>query len=484
MIRWFHVFQTAVFSAAFACTQGWAESPAPAPAVTFTHLPQPLQVYPRDLKSNKAFVPIAGTVTTPGYETIVVRIQKEGDAKPYLLKQRLRYKNGVAPFTLFANIAAELKNYAFSVNLNKGSQTCVVTNVADVVAGDIFLINGQSNAEARGFNGSANTNRGAFVRSFGSRVHNPSVAATLNWCPAEGDQVEGPGAVGQWGLRLGRLMVDTFQVPVAILNGALGGQAIGHYQRDAKDPQDLNSNYGRLLLRCRAAGVTNSIRAIFWYQGESDSGNADVHEKGFLALYQAWKNDYPSIRKVYVMQVRVGCGVDKGNVELRDRQRRWPGQFPGIAVMSPNGINAHDGCHYAYEGYAEIANRLFALAARDLYGQKSAPGIEAPDMQRAFFSKPDHTEITLCTRDPAEALRFDAGAQADFVIEAPGNVQITGGSASGNRIILTLSADAGQAAAVCYTGHSGGGPWVTNTRGIGLLAGRVHPIEAAAPAGR
>ena len=70
------------------------------------------------------------------------------------------------------------------------------------------------------------------------------------------------------------------------------------------------------------------------------------------------------------------------------------------------------------------------------------------------------------------------------MIEGGGNAQVTAGAAAGNRIILTLSADAGKTAAVCYTGHAGQGPWVTNTRGIGLLAGKVGPIEATAPDGK
>ena len=64
-------------------------------------------------------------------------------------------------------------------------------------------------------------------------------------------------------------------------------------------------------------------------------------------------------------------------------------------LVSPYGISPHDGCHYSYEGYEEIARRMFALMSRDLYGQKAQPGIEAPDVARAFFSKPDRTEITL-----------------------------------------------------------------------------------------
>lgn len=451
-----------------------------APAVTFTRLPKPMQLYPRDLKTGRATVEIAGRVATPGYTAVIVRVQKSGEASGQTYSQPLKYKSGAASFSLSATIAAELKNNTFSVSLRKGRGMLVITNVADVVAGDVFLINGQSNAEARSFRGSANTNQSPFVRSFGSRVHDPSVAANLNWCLAEGDAVTGPGAVGQWGLRLGRLLVDTHGIPVAILNGALGGQPIQHFPRDPQNPENLGTNYGRLLYRCRQAGVSQAVRAVYWYQGESDHGNASVHEGGFMRLCDSWKKDFPSISKIYVMQLRVGCGVDKGNVDLRDRQRCWPRTFPEISVLSPYGIDSHDGCHYGYDGYDEIAKRFFALTSRDLYGQKGLEGIDAPDIERAFFSKPDHTEITLVARNASDVIRFDPGAQTDFTLEGAGGVTVTGGAAAENRVILSLSADAGTATAVCYTGHAGPGPWVTNARGIGLLVCKVGLTQAPA----
>lgn len=489
-MRSFRTVLSAVWTvAAVAATCPAAETQKPggqsaaAPVVAFTQLPKPLQLYPRDLKSNRATVTVAGAVKTAGYDAIVVSVTTEGavkPAKPVLLRQRLRYKDGAAPFVLSTTIPAELKNRAFSVSLRKGAREQAVTNVTGVVAGDVFLINGQSNAEARSFRGSANTNQSPFLRTFGNHVHNRSVSADLAWHPAEGDREAGPGAIGQWGMRLGRLLVESEHIPVAFLNGALGGQAIQHFTRDANNPTNLDTNYGRLLFRSRQAGVTNAVRAMLWYQGESDNGNADVHETGFLALVEGWKKDYAPISRIYVMQLRVGCGVDKMNVELRNRQRLWPRKFADMSVLSPYGINPHDGCHYSYEGYAEIGNRFFALLSRDLYGRKADKGIDAPDVESAFFSKPDQSEITLVTRDPADVLRFDAGAQADFALEGEA-VPITGGKASGNRIVLSLASGAPRATAVTYTGHAGPGPWVTNARGIGLLVGKFPLASPAAP---
>ncbi|MFT7489962.1 MAG: hypothetical protein ACI9OU_002369, partial [Candidatus Promineifilaceae bacterium] len=446
--------------------------PSATPTVTFSAMPKAMQLYPRDVKSNKALVQISGTVATLGYDAIVVRVKQDGAKKPKTRKQKLKYKDGTAAFSIDTRIPAELKNHTFSVSLRKAKTEITVREASGIVAGDVILINGQSNAEARAFNGSANGNKRPFLRSFSGRRHDAGVANDLNWYEADGDMTNGDGAVGQWGLLLGSLIIDTYKVPVAIINGAIGGQPIGHYPRDANNHANLNTNYGRLLFRCRAAGVAQAARAMFWYQGESDNGNADAHEEGFVALYQTWKEDYPALEKVYLMQLRAGCGVNQWDVTLRDRQRLLPDKFPDMAVMSTTGINEHDGCHYAYAGYAKIGERLFGLAERDLYGKKSSDVVNPPNIATASFSSPDHTEITLLTRDSSE-LKFQPGAEADFRLEGVEGVSVISGTTEENRIILTLSGDGQAATGIIYAGRAGQGAWVINRNGIGLLAFRA-----------
>ncbi len=48
------------------------------------------------------------------------------------------------------------------------------------------------------------------------------------------------GSVGQWAIRMGRRIVDTYKVPVALVNGAHGGQPISFFQRNDANPDDLD----------------------------------------------------------------------------------------------------------------------------------------------------------------------------------------------------------------------------------------------------
>ena len=48
---------------------------------------------------------------------------------------------------------------------------------------------------------------------------------------------------------MGRRIVDTYGVPVALFNGSHGGQPISFFQRNDTTPNDLTTNYGRLRSR-------------------------------------------------------------------------------------------------------------------------------------------------------------------------------------------------------------------------------------------
>ena len=447
-------------------------------SVTFTELPQPKQVYPRNLGTNQAVVPIAGDVTSTGQDEMIVRIYRDG-VLVNTLSQPLTYNAGVAPFSFSPTIPAETNNYTFEIFAKAGTLETLITTVTEVVAGDIYLINGQSNAEAGDRFGQTPSiaNESPFIRSFGRRDEDPSATtADLNWYQAEGDQAAGPGAVGQWSLRMARQLLDTYGIPIALINGAKGGEEITYFQRNDSNPSDIQTNYGRLLWRAQQSSVQNNVRAMLWYQGESDGPDVTGHENGFTALHSDWNADFPSLEKIFIFQVRAGCGSP--TVALRDLQRRLPDLLPDVVVMSTTGIDAHDGCHFPYfNGYKTIGENIYPLIARDLYGSPNTQDIDPPNIQSAYFSNPANTEITIVMRDPDDTLTLEAGIENDLQLEASA-VTITGGSVNGNTLILSLSGDATGATGITYDSPMGNGNWVVNANGIGMLDFYNVPIDS------
>lgn len=442
------------------------------PEVVFTHRPKNLQLFPRNLTTNQAVVPVAGTVETPGQNEVILRVLRE-DEPAVTLTQTLVYSGSAAPFSFAPAITAELSNYQFELYVQSAEGTVLVERVDDVVAGDVYLINGQSNAMANRQQGSttANANQGPFLRSFGRRDFNAElVQADLGWHLAEGDGYWGPGVVGQWGLRFGNMLIETYQVPVALINGGHGGHAIAFYARNDTNPTDIETNYGRLLFRAQQAGVAGQARAMLWYQGEADGTNPTGHENGMIALYADWLEDYPMLEKIYIHQVRWStCGTH--NIEHRNRQRLLADRLEKVEVMSTEGLDGHDGCHFAFvDGYEKIGEQLFGVVAQDLYGAVDSQNVDPPNIEKAYLSGPD--EITLVMRNAEDTLLWEAGAEADFVVEGAA-VTVTGGGSDGNTIRLMLSGDGGSASHIGYWGHPMAGPAVTNAGGVGMLAFRV-----------
>lgn len=462
--------------AAAACAAALVSS-GTAQTVTFTKVPRDMQVYPRNLVSNTAVVQIEGQVVTGGYDRAVLSIARDG--APYAAySQDLAYVSGAAPFSFSQTIVAELKNYNFELSLVMGTTTNLALRVTNVVAGDFFMANGQSNADAS--RSESNTNQSPFLRSFGTRSSQGSVVTNdLTWRLAEGGQSQGPAAVGAWCMRLGRLIVDNYGIPVAIQNASLAATAISYFQRDDSNHENVNNNYGRLLFRMREAGCTDHVRAYLYWQGETDRLYPLTHTNGFYNLYNDWLEDYPNLEKVYVQQTRQGyCSTTNYyDTFLRNSQRLFRNAMPKVTTMSANAIDAHDGCHFANAGYAEVGEHFFNIIARDLYGSLNTNNVESPDIERAYAATPDRRTVTLVMRNKTDTLTMDPGAENDFFTEGTGYLAPTGGTASSNTIVLTFPQNCLNATGISYTGHPFDGAWVKNARGVGLLTFYNVPIE-------
>lgn len=451
--------------------------------LTFTDKPKDMQLYPRNLITNQAVVNIVGEEILGGFDEIILRAYRDGIQQGADSVQALAYSGGKAPFSFTPTIVAELSLYDFKLFTKQGGSEALAWSADDVVAGDALLIAGQSNANSyKNHNGSANANQGIFLRSFG--MNSSISAANVNWYQAEGDAYidSGVGNIGQWPIRMGRLLIDSYNIPLVIINGAHGGQPIGFFQRNDANHTDLITNYGRLLTRVQNAGLENNIRSILWYQGESDWDDGAGHEAGFTELYNDWNDDYPGVEKFYVHQLRVGCGVAKNNVDLRDRQRRMPETFANLEAMSTTGIDGHDGCHYYYtNGYEVIGQHIFNLVARDLYAAPPAINIEAPNIGSARFTDANKDSVIISMENFVDTLVWDVGAEIDFILEGTA-ITVSSGSASGNEVTLILSGNAGAATGISYTGHTGAGAWVTNLNGVGMFTFYDVPILDAAAA--
>ena len=231
----------------------WSYSVTPSSYdVDFTAFPERMQVIPRNRVTNSAVVPVAGSEKMGGFTAAVLRVYRNGTQVGADQVQTLTYSGGSAPFSFSPTIPAELAHYDIELLLRDGSnQLFSVQRAQDVVAGDVIVIQGQSNALAKTISGSASAYASPFIRTVGIESDwPPASTASAAWMVAIGDGVLGNDTltdIGQWGLVMANQIMTTNNVPLAVFNGAFGGQPISFFQRNDALHNDISTNYGRLL---------------------------------------------------------------------------------------------------------------------------------------------------------------------------------------------------------------------------------------------
>lgn len=436
--------------------------------VSFEKIPRQFSLIPRNLKNNRGDARFTGTVKG-SYGKVNYSATQNG--KNYIASSKtLVYSGGTAAFDISMLLPAGKFRYHLKLQFI-GTDT-VTFLISDVLVGDVYIIQGQSNAVANVYNGVANpTYADSFIRSFGTSSTNAAaVFSDTIWYKANGDGIYNKGCIGQWGLVMARHLLDSFGIPVAIMNGAVGGTSVTYHQRYDPQPDNINTCYGRLLYRMRKAGLDKNVRSILWYQGESDGPNPVLHDSMFRFLYADWFKDYKGMEQNYLVQVR-GKGCGNPGAPMMEVQRQFEFTLPKVKVISSNGLNGHDGCHFAFNnGYRNLGEQLAALVSRDLYNSGRRTNIDPPGIASAIWYNAGRTEILLVMRQPDDSIFVDPGFTKLFYINGDTSVKITGGYVVNNRVVLQLNKGTCLPVSLTYLGQPQSQPWVKNRMGAGLVS--------------
>lgn len=440
--------------------------------------PQHYQLMPRHLPANRGTVAYAGTLLTPGaYEQVRLEVRRHN------VLWHTSIANNPSQFALSVQIPAELAGYHFQLWGISGDTAYLEAEACDVVAGDAYVILGQSNAGAFPPIMAPDSSRAymdIFVRSFGKVANN---ATTMRWRRDFFDEnlYALDGYIGQWGRVLGRQLAREQGVPVAIINGGIGGISINQMLPAGTNRYDTAHAYGRFYQRMAQAGLLQRVRAVLFFQGETNalpSYNETVqsYQNKYLQLRNYWQLDYQPERE-YVFQIRPGCW--QGNFHIiQEAQRRLPQLIPGLSLMSATGMN-HGGCHYFFrEGYERAGLDIYRLLAKDLYGAPEMHDIYPPEVDTIWFSDCNMTQLSLRLRRPADTYSWTPGWEADFRLEGAPQVQVVSGQVTGNIATLSLSQPPGMGfTGLSYLSHPlGAEAPVKNANGIGMLAFYNMPV--------
>lgn len=401
------------------------------------------QFYARD-DSGRGTMHCRGTLNGEA-EEVFLRVYS--DEEPYAEERRAPGQSGTYAFAV--RLQPGLVTYRVELGTRAGGKETILHRAGDILCGDAYLIEGQSNALATDTREESPRVTNAWVRSYGRPQFYKEGERENLWCRPvwkshNPDNKEYLAELGWWGMDLADRLVKSQGVPVFFLNGARGGTRIDQHQRNDENPTDPDTIYGRMLWRLQQARLTHGIRAVIWHQGESDQP-ADgpdgdygwkTYQDYFVEMSADWKRDLPNLSRYYIFQIFPNaCSMGNGNGNmLREVQRTLPGWFSNMEVLSTLGIQPPGGCHYPLVGWSEFAEMLQPLIERDFHGRILAGPGTPPNLQEARFSTVARDAVTLEFDQPVV---WRQELAREFLFDGEQG-RITSGSVVGNVLKLQL----------------------------------------------
>jgi autotransporter-associated beta strand protein len=355
-------------------------------------------------------------------------------------------------YSFAAPIAAGKVTYKVTYGTTSGGiDSAPLATVTDLVCGDAFIIEGQSNALATDNsapNDTTTTNK--WVRTYG-------LTSGWGYAISKGNDLQ----LGVWGWYLANRLVLNNNIPVCIINGAAGGTRIDQHRPNPAGrgtAGSLYSIYANLYNRVVGAKLTHGIRGLLWHQGEQNQGSGGIdpdydykfYQQYFVDISAAWKQDFPNLRNYYFFQIwPAACGDTTRNDQLREVQRTLPRLYSNMKMMSTHGIIPGSSCHYGPAGYQVFSDLIGPLVEQDVYGVNPTAKLTAPNLQQAYFTTPAKTEIALVFD---QNVAWNPGAPTMlFLANSAGATSgtVSSGSATGNTIKLQVSG-ASSATSITY----------------------------------
>src|SRR5581483_7545256 len=350
----------------------------PKPDSTMTSFPTSFQMFPRGM-DDSATVPIAGVIYRTGFDSVSL-LQLKNEFPVSRATHPLVYHNGNAAFQFSSRIHAEVSEYRFEVHLIHSGFDSIIAECDSIACGDLFMMDGQSNA-FKGFD--VDTFRNEFCRTLELRA-SENLRDTV-WHESGGD-------VGAADQRIQQDLLVNQRLPSSSINEAIGGSPIEMHLPNDSNHYDLRTIYGLTLYRITKMGMASAVHAIFWLQGESNY--APGYYQKFLKLYTSWKEDYPNLQKIYLLQIRPNyCTF--GNLDMRDVQRHMEDSISVVEPLAAAALPFQDGCHYYDSGYRFMGDRFYRSLARDFYHAIDTANLRSPNATWAWWTRSDHSQVGI-----------------------------------------------------------------------------------------
>ena len=172
-------------------------------------------------------------------------------------------------YALSATLNAGLITYRTEFGVKRGGAETILEKANDLVCGDVFVIQGQSNAEAWTDERVIHPYKAHGFEVLARRVRIKTVPGTRSGAMPCLSTVAPIIIIPNW-LLGSRVRQDAYrkaQGSHLYHQWGAGGTRIDQHQRNEADPTDVKTIYGRLLWRLQQAKLTHGVRAVLWHQG-------------------------------------------------------------------------------------------------------------------------------------------------------------------------------------------------------------------------
>ena len=342
-------------------------------------------------------------------------------------------------YTFTAPVNAGLVTYKVTYGTTTGGIDSPLNSVTNLVCGDAYIFEGQSNSLATQDLPADATNN-TWIRTYGNNGGGwgNAVRSDTQW------------TVGYFAFDLALSLTNTYNMPICIINGAVGGTRIDQHQPNPVDrtlPGESYSIYSNLLNRVIGAKLTHGIRGIVWHQGEanndaeSPTGDYDYksYQQYFIDMSAAWKQDYPNFQRYTVFQVMPKpCALGPKGDQQREAQRTLPFSYAKMDILNTLGLSGYLGCHFTAAGYENVADRTLALFKQRYYNVVPPQPVTTANLKRAYFTTSTRNEIAL---EFDQDMSWNNFSKVNYYIDEVANRVLSGG-ASGKIVKLQLSAPA------------------------------------------
>ncbi len=419
--------------------------------LSLLEFPTDRQLYGRVGNERIVDLPISGTVTSNTGITSLSAKLLVGTQVIDTDVAALTFSGGQASFSLKLNLPVTRTSHR--VELSNTTTNIVLASADLVVAGDVYVVNGQSNAEAGYFIDSSD--RDPFLRGYNS-ITDPE---DPGWTDIEN------AACGQWMGRAANALSNELDLPIAVFNFARGGQRLSFFQ-----PGDASRNFETAFDLLREAGVREVVKGFMWSQGEADGFGTPVKEyrDELTSLFDVYLDSLELVDEVYLWQVRAfACSGQSPNV--MEAQRRMNDDLPYVTMLSTVNVEGlPDSCHFPYaNGRQTLGNWMADLLRVKKYGI-SKTGFLSPTIDSARITGPQKITLFFDLKG-ANQLAVTGSPWVDFQLEGP-DIRAIGGTIGGNTVDLFFNQPVSGAEGVSYYSHVGtANDYLHSNLGLGVV---------------